>query len=85
MRKKPAWRYAGCKTLQEVVSKAGIDPVGSSSAVEFVVDDKHDNAKLSDAVIVAGLTRKLQAKNKTISNLRARIKELEKIIDDYYL
>ena len=55
------------------------------SAVEFVVDDKHDNAKLSDAGIVAGLTRKLQAKNKTISNLRARIKELEKIIADYYL
>ena len=85
MRKKSAWKYAGCKTLQEVVSKAGIDPVGSSSAVEFVVDDKPDNAKLSDAGIVAGLTRKLQAKNKTISNLRARIKELEKIIADYYL
>ena len=85
MRKKSAWKYAGCKTLQEVVSKAGIDPVGATSAVEFVVDDKPDNAKLSDAGRVAGLTRKLQAKNKTISNLRARIKELEKIIADYYL
>ena len=85
MRKKPAWRYAGCKTLQEVVSKAGIDPVGSSSAVEFVVDDRPDNAKLSDDGQAAALTRRLQAKNKTITNLRARIKELEKIIADYYL
>ena len=85
MRKKPAWRYAGCKTLQEVVSKAGIDPVGADSAVEFVVDDRPDNAKLSDDGQVAALTRKLQAKNKTISNLRARIKELEKIIADFYL
>lgn len=85
MRKKPAWRYAGCKTLQEVVSKAGIGPVGADSAVEFVVDDRPDNAKLSDDGQAAALTRRLQAKNKTITNLRARIKELEKIIAEFYL
>lgn len=82
MRRKLDGKFDGCKSLQEVVARSGVGP-GSAIAVEFATPSNSGAPGCEDKTSdlrLAGLARKLKSRDKTISKLRSRVAELEKII-----